>query len=53
MGRCLSTSESGVVVVGLTRGVNELMLASLSTKVVDPLEEKVRELPRRRATDKG
>ncbi len=31
----------------------EELMASLSTKVVDPLEEKVRELPKRRATDKG
>jgi hypothetical protein len=31
----------------------EELLASLSTKVVDPPEEKIRELPKRRATDKG
>jgi hypothetical protein len=31
----------------------EELLDSVSTKVVDPLEEKLKALPKRRATDRG
>jgi hypothetical protein len=31
----------------------EELLGSVSTKVLDPLEERLKELPKRRATDRG
>ncbi len=36
-----------------TYASEEELVHSVSTKVVDPLEEKLKELPKRRATDRG